>query len=97
MGGGKPEQPARVGAARYVTERLEAHGFVMESPTSPLEEDMPPLESADAEIEARLEGLPSSLRSAPSLLTLCAIIASFLLVALISEPSEPSPRGDVSS
>ena len=53
-----------VGAARYVTERLEAHGFVMESPTSPLEEDMPPLESADAEIEARLEGLPSSLRSA---------------------------------
>ena len=46
------------------TERLEAHGVVMDSPSSPLEEDMPPLESADAEIEARLEGLPSSLRSA---------------------------------
>ena len=44
--------------------RLEAHGLVMDTPTSPLEEDMPPLESADAEIEARLEGLPSSLRSA---------------------------------
>ena len=49
---------------RMSTERLEAHGVVMSSPTSPLEEDMPPLESADAEIEARLEGLPSSLRSA---------------------------------
>ena len=35
------------------TERLEAHGFVMESPTSPLEEDLPPLESADAEISPR--------------------------------------------
>ena len=46
------------------TERLEAHGVVMDSQSSPLEEDMPPLESADAEIEARLEGLPSSLRSA---------------------------------
>ena len=52
------------------TERLEAHGFVMESPTSPLEEDLPPLESADAEIEAQLEGLPSSLRSADPTLAL---------------------------
>ena len=42
--------------------RLEAHGLVMNVAAD--KNSWPPLESADAEIEARLEGLPSSLRSA---------------------------------
>ena len=42
--------------------RLEAHGLVVNVAAD--KNSWPPLESADAEIEARLEGLPSSLRSA---------------------------------
>ncbi len=42
--------------------RLEAHRLVMDVGAD--KDSLPPLEAADAEIEARLEGLPSSLRSA---------------------------------
>ena len=42
--------------------RLEAHRVVMDVGAD--KDSLPPLEAADAEIEARLEGLPSSLRSA---------------------------------